>query len=249
MTAIDSTFRQLAEIFSGLEPHLRAPEQRGDALRYISHRAVDVVPVAEAAGITIGRNNRFETIAATDDLAMRVDRIQYDLDSGPCVDAVKRQTVFRVADLGMDFRWPEFGPRAVDETGVRSMLAFRMYLEESPRLMAGLNLYSTKPDAFDGHAEFLGLLLSTHGALAVTTMQHMESEEHLRTALVTNRRIGAAVGILMVNHKITEDQAFDLLRIASQHTHRKLRDLASEVVATGHLELPSGLTRRGGPRV
>jgi hypothetical protein len=241
------SFQQLAEIFAGLEPHLRASAGPGDALRYISHHAIEVIPAAEAAAVTIGQKNNFETIAATSDLPMKVDRIQYELDSGPCVDAVKQQTVFKVADLGTDPRWPEFGPRALDETGVQSMLSFRMYLEDSPGMLAGLNMYSKKPDAFGSEDEFLGLLLSTHGALAVTTMQHAEATGHLRTALASNRRIGAAVGILMANHKITEDQGFDLLRIASQHSHRKLRDLANDVVETGHLELPPKLTPRGRP--
>jgi hypothetical protein len=29
------------------------------------------------------------------------------------------------------------------------------------------------------------------------------------------------------------DQAFDVLRVASQHTHRKVRDIATEVADTG----------------
>ena len=42
----------------------------------------------------------------------------------------------------------------------------------------------------------------------------------------------------MNQHKITRDQAFDLLRIASQHGHRKLAEIATEVADTGVLELP-----------
>ncbi|MDQ1744993.1 MAG: hypothetical protein QOE23_3332, partial [Pseudonocardiales bacterium] len=38
---------------------------------------------------------------------------------------------------------------------------------------------------------------------------------------------------------LTEKQAFDALRIASQHSHKKLYDIAFDVVETGHLELPS----------
>ena len=48
----------------------------------------------------------------------------------------------------------------------------------------------------------------------------------------------------MHQHKITQQQAFDLLRIASQHTHRKLVDIATEVAETGTLELPSLPRRR-----
>jgi AmiR/NasT family two-component response regulator len=59
--------------------------------------------------------------------------------------------------------------------------------------------------------------------------------ENLHIALNSCRRIGAAVGILMATVKVTEDAAFDLLRSASQTTHRKLRDVADQVVLTGAL--------------
>jgi len=57
--------------------------------------------------------------------------------------------------------------------------------------------------------------------------------ENLEIALKSARRIGAAIGIVMANRKLTEDQAFDVLVRVSQDTHRKLRDLADEVVLTG----------------
>jgi hypothetical protein len=38
---------------------------------------------------------------------------------------------------------------------------------------------------------------------------------------------------------VTQDDAFSLLRTASQTLHRKLRDVASEVVATGTLPDPT----------
>ena len=56
---------------------------------------------------------------------------------------------------------------------------------------------------------------------------------HLREALGTSRRIGAALGIIMAAYKVSEAAAFGLLRTHSQNTNRKLRDVADEVVATG----------------
>jgi hypothetical protein len=56
---------------------------------------------------------------------------------------------------------------------------------------------------------------------------------NLEVALNSARRIGAALGILMSSYKVTEEQAFATLRIASQHTNRKLRDVADDVVFTG----------------
>jgi hypothetical protein len=60
--------------------------------------------------------------------------------------------------------------------------------------------------------------------------------KHLEAALASSRRIGAAVGILMATYKVPEHEAFDMLVAVSQHHHRKLRDLADDVVATGSLD-------------
>ena len=56
---------------------------------------------------------------------------------------------------------------------------------------------------------------------------------NLQIALASNRRIGTAIGILMAHRRITDAAAFELLREASQRGHRKLRDIAEDVVLTG----------------
>jgi hypothetical protein len=63
-----------------------------------------------------------------------------------------------------------------------------------------------------------------------------EKVANLEQALASNRDIGVAMGILSAHHSIRPDEAFELLRVASQHTNRKLRELAAEVIQTGELE-------------
>ena len=60
---------------------------------------------------------------------------------------------------------------------------------------------------------------------------------HLKRALAHSRDIGAAVGVLMSRHMVTQDEAFQLLRRASQDQNSKLHNLAQDVFQTG--ELPS----------
>jgi hypothetical protein len=55
-------------------------------------------------------------------------------------------------------------------------------------------------------------------------------------ALISARQIGVATGILIASLKITAAAAFELLRTASQRTHRKLRDVAEDVILTGAIE-------------
>lgn len=61
---------------------------------------------------------------------------------------------------------------------------------------------------------------------------------NLEIALNSNRDIGTAIGILMNAHLVTQEQAFNMLRTVSQHSHRKLREVANEVIFTGTLNPP-----------
>lgn len=62
-----------------------------------------------------------------------------------------------------------------------------------------------------------------------------EKVAQLEQALVTSRKIGAAVGILMATHKVTYDDAFLLLRETSQQCNVKLRQVALDVLDEGCL--------------
>ena len=95
-----------------------------------------------------------------------------------------------------------------------------------------------RPDAFDDADQTVATLLATHGSLAVDAARHRSKIDNLERALQTSRQIGIAMGILMAMHKVTEEQAFGLLRVASQSSHRKLAELAIDVAETGALPLP-----------
>lgn len=94
---------------------------------------------------------------------------------------------------------------------------------------------AAESDADEKVADFVSerdLLVECQGELKVA-----EGElEHLRAALVSARRIGAAIGILMGTRRITDDDAFALLSRASQDQNRKLRVVAEDVIRTGTVD-------------
>jgi AmiR/NasT family two-component response regulator len=57
-------------------------------------------------------------------------------------------------------------------------------------------------------------------------------QHQLADAMVSSSVIDHAIGILMGRQRCTATVAFDLLRKASQHRNRKLRDIAAELVTT-----------------
>jgi hypothetical protein len=193
------------------------------------------VPGAEHAGITSKRSGKFSTLAATDPVVERMDAIQYELESGPGVDATGDDSVVNSPDVRADERWPQFGVEAAATTGVLSVLSIRLSIETGNDASAALNLYSTETAAFDETSEAIGLLVAAQGALAIARASAHEKVDNLLIALKTSREIGMAMGVLMQSLKLGRDEAFDLLRIVSQRTHRKLADIAVEVADTGAL--------------
>jgi hypothetical protein len=80
-------------------------------------------------------------------------------------------------------------------------------------------------------------------SLDAALQKQLTRAANLEEALATNREIGQAIGILMATDHVTAEQAFEQLRTASQHTHRKLRDIAADVAETGLLTLAPEVAR------
>ncbi len=225
---------ELAEVFADIARQLQAERSPEKTQEAISRAAVDTIAGCDHAAISlIRRCGGVETKGATDEVPGRVDAIQYEVDQGPCLETIEEHETYLISDLCSDERWPLFSHRAARETGVRSMLSFRLFVESDT--IGALNLYSRDADAFDQDARAVGSILAAHAAIAVTAARDRERADQLDRALQSNREIGMAMGVLMARGCMAQDQAFDLLRRASQHLNVKLRDVAAEVVETGQL--------------
>jgi GAF domain-containing protein len=194
----------------------------------------DALPRAAAAGLTlIQGSERPRTLAATAALAEQVDAIQYDTGEGPCLEAIEDNDLTVTDDLASDFRWPKFCTRAVAETDVRSMMGVRIFLGGEDR--GALNIYATEPAAFTSLDRAVAAIFSTLASLALQHAIEQRRSQNLTVALESSRQIGMAMGILMSSKLITAEEAFQRLRAASQHLHRRVRDIAVEVTETGQL--------------
>jgi transcriptional regulator with GAF, ATPase, and Fis domain len=227
----------LADEFAELARALEAEVSVQATLDAMCRLAVDLIDPAEYAAVTIIRGGRFRTVSATGDTARLVDEIQYRTGEGPCLDAIRDEGTFVSGDLSRERRWPNFSREVVETTGVRSMLSYQLFVQQDT--LGALNLYATPVDAFAVDIFPVGAVFAAHAAVAYQAANEHERAANLETALLTSRRIGMAIGILMSSRVITAEQAFTILAKASQHDQRKLSDLAEDVVRTGELgELP-----------
>jgi GAF domain-containing protein len=179
-------------------------------------------------GITLiesgGRS--FSTVGATHPSVAEVDRMQYELRQGPCVDAAVESKIVVSNNLAIDERWPEWGPRA-SAFGFNSVLSAELHARG--RRMGALNLYGTAEATFSPEDIALAALFARQGAVA---LGYARNEQGLREALETRTVIGQAQGVLMERFEIDADRAFATLRRYSQHHNIKLKALCHQLVET-----------------
>lgn len=195
--------------------------------------AVGLVEGCDNAGILTLENDRrrVRTLAVTSELVRTSDQYQQEVGEGPCFDAARTLTEsYRIEDMTTtEQRWPRYAPKA-RELGIGSMMGFLLFTEEGD--LGALDMYSTRPNAFTRTSEHIGWILASHAAVAFSSAR---AHTQMRAALETRNDIGEALGIIMERHKVSEEQAFAVLRKSSQDHNIKLRDIARTVIRTGRL--------------
>jgi transcriptional regulator with GAF, ATPase, and Fis domain len=239
MTSSDPTTDEdpTSELTASLSETVQALFSAGNAvntLQRVVDLAVDTIDGCDLAGVFLLDGDQVTTPVGTDPIVIEIDALQHRAGEGPCLDAITNRGSIYAFDLTEDTRWPRFGPQAA-EAGVRSALALRLTGDDAAR--GALNLYARYPHAFGVIDRAKGLLLAALAGVALTAAQgHDEQQrrtDNLLGALATREVIGQAQGILIERERITADQAFDILRRASQHLNLKLRDVAQALVDTG----------------
>jgi hypothetical protein len=241
----DQPYGEVASAFAGIARTLFSDSTVGGTLQQIVDYAVVTVEGCDAAGISLLTKAGITTPVYSHPIALEVDSVQYETDEGPCLDAITKETIVYAEDLTDDPRWPVFGPRAAG-LGMRSLLSCRLFANGT---LGALNLYAGLPRAYGVVDRSKALIFATHAGMALGAAEALEDAtislsaeilrvENLRGALASREIIGQAEGILIERERITADQAFGVLRRASQHLNVKLREVAQYVVDTG--EVPPG---------
>jgi GAF domain-containing protein len=225
-------YEDLIEVFTVLSRTLAEDESVHDTLGSILTLALRLIPGCTAASVTVlDEQGKPGTIAATDDETRELDRRQYLLQDGPCLDAARRQQVNRWSLSEAEQQWPDFTSVA-KELGLRSYLAAGLGLGD--QRLGALNLSSSHPDGFSQLDEGLVSLFIAPAAAAIVTMsrysQARDLADQLNQALRSRAVIDQALGIIMAESNVDAERAFAVLSRASNNRRMKLRELAAEIV-------------------
>jgi hypothetical protein len=190
-----------------------------------------------ACTLTMLRQGQLLTVASTDEQATEADKVEYEVDSGPCVDAARDGVESVVADLPNDDRWPEWKNASL-ELGFLSAAAVPADTGDGAQL--SLDLYGRELDVFGGAEMQRARVYAEEAAralrLCLLLAQQAALAEHLEAAMASRSTIDQALGVIMGQNRTTRDEAFDILRAASQSRNIKLREVAATIIQnlTGH---------------
>jgi putative methionine-R-sulfoxide reductase with GAF domain len=215
---------ELAKTFGEIARILIAEDNVQATLQRIVSLAVKTIDSCEHAGISVVDGKKVTSPASSDEVPAIVDNIQSETGEGPCVDAIREHEVFQTGRLSEEHRWPKFTPRALAASGIESILSLRLFVDGT---MGALNLYSTRPDAFDDHDVAVGTVFAAHAAVAWSTSQEIAN---LEAGLISRQVIGQATGLLMARQNMSESEALSALKHASQRLNIRLRQVAEKIV-------------------
>src|SRR6478735_7825234 len=224
-TELQDALASLASIVVGDAP---LPE----VLANVAKITADLVPGAETVSVTlVDADGSAHSEAFTDPFALTLDQSQYANGEGPCLHAAVTRTVVVIDDMATDPRWPEYCPEAaVKGAGSSPSIGF----PQRRSLAGALNIYATRPHAFDSESIEAATAFAGYATVALTNITEYDSvtqlADQLTAALESRAVIDQAKGVLMAQRGCTPDEAFEILRLASQNYNRKLRDIASGIV-------------------
>jgi hypothetical protein len=205
-----------------------------------------VLDTAEYCGVTVHRaGHQPQLVAATDEVARHLERLQSAVGEGPSLEAVAggagvcppargAARVVAVGDVAEDAsRWPAFAARCLDETPVRSLLSIPLDLEGPDR--AAVTCYASRPHAFRPADVTTGTLLMPLATAAVqSALDHMVARQ-LRMELEFSRHVGTAIGIVIARRLVPSERALELLHEAAARRGEDLHALALTVAEVGDL--------------
>lgn len=222
---VEATHLRIAELVQDL--HARPDTDCDTVLAELAEHAAVEIPGAQYAGITRTRDAKdIDTPAATHMWPVLLDKIQQRYREGPCLTAAWEEKTIHVADLENDGRFPLYRRDALDETPIRTIMAFQLFIVGET--MGALNVYAEEPNSFGPESRTIGLIFAAHSSVAWNSARR---DEQFKQALSSRDTIGQAKGMIMERYSVDAVQAFALLRKLSQDSNVPLIQIASELLA------------------
>jgi AmiR/NasT family two-component response regulator len=194
--------------------------------------AVHSIDEVNACGVTIFRDGSLISLMPECAVHSSLEELQYANSSGPIIDVLKAGRTIVVSDMQAESRWTTYPAEAVD-AGVQATAVLPLSTDEE--VIGAITLYSREVNDFST-AMPLAELIAELAATALCCMTQIAKKatlnDQLKQALESRAVIDQAKGMIMMQRRCSDDEAFGVLRRTSQRRNVKLREVAMEIVAS-----------------
>ena len=232
----------LAGVFHRLQSVLLSTSGIEAFLQQLSKLATGAADQRISCGITARRDGQPLTVASSDRRASGLDENQYTGGEGPCLHTLATGETTLIEDIDQETRWPRY-VIAARAAGLRCSLSLPLTVNHTT--VGAMNLYGfVKVGVFTGEVRRRCELFAAQasGALQLTLGRVADREvlDQVDQALASRSIIDQALGIVMGQQRCSAEEAFALLRMRSQSSQTKLRDVAADLIvrATGQPAQP-----------
>jgi GAF domain-containing protein len=211
---------------------LRFGEMRvEEAMHQIVQTTHAIFSVDGAALMLADAEHHLRNAAVSDERVRHLGELQVQYQEGPCISAFEDKVLVGAQDLKTDSRWPSFS-RAAVERGLRAVLASPIpYNQDAVGVVAVL---SQEEHPWPAEAELALLAFTDLAALLIATMmmgeQQTELSQQLQSALNSRAVIEQAKGVLIGQHGLSAQGAYEQIRAQARAERRKIAVVSAELV-------------------
>jgi hypothetical protein len=173
------------------------------------------------------------SVCTTNEVSDRIERLQYALGEGPCVDACNLDRPVLEPDLAIPAtpRWPAFAGPAID-AGVGAVFGFP--LQVGAVRLGALHLYRDRPGALTGDQHADALVMADVAAQAILVLQANAPPGKLAVELEAGANfeyvVHQAAGMIAAQLDTNITNALVRLRAYAFGNDRPLAEVAAQVV-------------------
>jgi hypothetical protein len=208
-----------------------ALERSGETPAGFCRPFLDVLPVSGASVSTVGELLGSETLSASDELAARLDELQFDLGEGPCWDAMATGRPVLEPDVrGRPLAaWPAFSA-AIIHADISSIFAFPLAV--GPLRMGAVDLYSIAPVELDRRqarqADAMAAVVGRHVLRQALNAVGHDGDD---TGNAYSRRlIHQATGVVLAQLDLSADDARLVIQGYAFAASQSMKEVAQDIL-------------------
>ena len=197
----------------------------------LGNYCTELLPV-HGVGVLLRSNGGMEVATANTEAGLIVERLEAELEEGPCTDALATGEQVLAPDLAATAdRYPVFTPKALD-AGVQSIHALPMTIRSetigSMDLVALERIDLTAAQL--ATAQLLCDVTVSYLANARLLAEKTQLAEQLQQALDSRVLIEQAKGVIAERRKLPVNDAFESIRRYARSNQLKLRDVSAAII-------------------